>query len=153
MMYQKGAWTLHMLREMMGVETYNKGVRAYYAEYQDKNAVALDFRRHMEEASGLDLDQFFNRWLYQGGLPSLEGSWRAEDGELVIEIAQVQERYGFEISFDFDVKFADGSVERITLDVSAGQAAQAVRSIDQDVLEVVVDQDARVLARWSFGED
>ena len=33
MMYQKGAWTLHMLRETIGVEAYEAAIRSYYAEF------------------------------------------------------------------------------------------------------------------------
>ena len=78
MMYQKGAWTLHMLREKLGVPVFNAGVRSYYAEYQDKNARTPDFMRHMEEASGQKLDGFFTQWLFQGGIPNIEASWRVE---------------------------------------------------------------------------
>lgn len=150
MMYQKGAWTLHMLREMMGVETFNHGVQTYYAEFRDGNAVTADFRRHMEDASGLDLGRFFRQWLYQGGVPYLEGSWSAENGELVIDIAQTQEKYGFDLSVDFEVRFSDGSSDRISLDVGSGQNVHVARSIDKEILDVVVDPDTRVLARWSF---
>ena len=151
MIYQKGAWTLHMLREMMGKESYNHGVRTYYAEFKDGNAITPDFRRHLEEASGLDLGQFFKQWLYQGGVPSLEGAWTLKNGELVIEIEQTQEKYDFDLSVEFEIRFADGSSERISLEVNADHAARVTRSIDQEVLDVVVDPDTRVLARWTFG--
>jgi aminopeptidase N len=57
--YQKGSWTLHMLRGVMGTDNFWKGIRAYYAKYQNMNASTADFRIEMEEASGLDLRQFF----------------------------------------------------------------------------------------------
>src|SRR5690606_39142041 len=65
MTYQKGAWVLHMLREKLGAETYDRGVRNYYREYRDANVTTADFRRFMEEASGQDLSKFFDQWLYQ----------------------------------------------------------------------------------------
>ena len=151
MMYQKGAWTLHMLREMIGVDTYNKGVRTYYAEFRDGTAHTGDFRRHMEEASGVDLRGFFRQWLFQGGLPTLEGTWTVDNGAFTIEISQTQETYGFDIAVDFDVKFADGSSERISLDVGYGQNTVSTKSFDKDVADVVVDPDTRLLAQWTFG--
>lgn len=150
MMYQKGAWTLHMLREMMGVDAYNEGVRAYYAEYRDSNAVTDDFRRHMEEASGLDLGQFFRQWLYQGGVPYLEGTWTAGNNKVVIDIAQTQETYGFDLSVDFEVRFTDGTSERFTLPVGAGDTVHGVSPFDKEVLDVIIDPDTRLLARWTF---
>ena len=56
MIYQKAAWVLHMLRALVGEEAYNQGVRTYYAAYKDRNASTGDFRRHIEEASGMKLD-------------------------------------------------------------------------------------------------
>lgn len=151
MIYQKGAWTLNMLRELLGREAYNRGVRTYYKEFRDGNAVTSDFRRHLEEASGMDLGEFFRQWLYQGGVPYLEGAWAVNNGELVIEIEQTQEKYDFELSVDFEVRFADGSSERISLGVNAGQVARRARSVDQEILDVIIDPDTRVLARWTFG--
>ncbi len=151
MMYQKGAWTLHMLREMIGVETYNEGVRTYYAEFRDGNAHTGDFRRHMEEASGVDLSTFFGQWLYQGGVPYLEGTWTSKNGAFTIEIGQTQEKYGFDLSVDFDIRFADGSMERISLEVAYGQNKRSTKSFDKEVVDVVVDPDTRVLAQWTFG--
>ncbi len=151
MMYQKGAWTLHMLREMIGVDNYNEGVRTYYAEFMDGNAHTGDFRRHMEEASGVDLSKFFGQWLYQGGVPYLEGTWTSKNGEFTIEIGQTQEKYGFDLSVDFDIRFADGSIERISLEVAYGQSKLSTKSFDKEVVDVVVDPDTRILAQWTFG--
>jgi len=151
MMYQKGAWTLHMLREMLGVEIFNQGVRTYYAEFKDGNAVTSDFRQHLEEASGLKLGGFFKQWLYQGGLPTLEGVWRVNDGELVIEIKQTQDKYDFDLSLDFEVRFTDGSSEKVSFEVNGHESVRSSTSVDKDILEVVVDPDTRVLARWTFG--
>ncbi len=150
MMYTKGAWTLHMLREMIGVDAYNAGVRAYYAEYRDRNALTGDFRRHMEEASGVDLSDFFGQWLYQGGVPMLDGTWTAEDGQLTIEIAQTQEKYSFDLSVDFGVTYTDGTTDVVTLGVRPGAPSFSSTPVEKKVANVVVDPDTRVLARWTF---
>ena len=71
--YQKGAWTLHMLRGVVGDEAFWSGIREYYRLYRDKNASTADFRRVMEEASGSDLGWFFDQWLTRGGMLKVEG--------------------------------------------------------------------------------
>ncbi|MEQ8811643.1 MAG: M1 family metallopeptidase, partial [Imperialibacter sp.] len=73
--YQKGSWVLHMLRGVMGTDAFWKGIQSYYHKYQNLNATTVDFRREMEEASGLDLKQFFDQWLYQPGHLVYRGSW------------------------------------------------------------------------------
>ena len=65
--YQKGSWILHMLRGVVGTENFWKGIRSYYGKYINNNATTADFRKEMEEASGLDLKDFFDQWLYNPG--------------------------------------------------------------------------------------
>ena len=36
--YQKGGWTLHMLRGQIGTEKFWAGIREYYHRYRDSNA-------------------------------------------------------------------------------------------------------------------
>ena len=90
--YQKGSWILHMLRGVMGTDTFWKGIQSYYKKYQNLNATTADFRGEMEEASGLDLKQFFDQWLYQPGHLVYRGSWSFDKKtkEVNITLDQVQ---------------------------------------------------------------
>ncbi len=63
--YQKGALTLHALRELIGKENFQKGIREYYATYFNANASTRDFITIMEKVSNKNLQAFFNQWLYQ----------------------------------------------------------------------------------------
>lgn len=90
--YQKGSWILHMLRGMVGTENFQKGIRSYYNKYMNSNATTADFQREMEEASGMDLKNFFEQWLYKPGAWKLRGSWQYNDKkkEVIITLDQVQ---------------------------------------------------------------
>jgi aminopeptidase N len=90
--YQKGSWILHMLRGLMGENAFWKGVQAYYKKYQNRNATTADFKREMEEASGRDLKDFFEQWLYKPGALSLNGTWLydAKKKEVSIQLKQTQ---------------------------------------------------------------
>ncbi len=81
--YQKGAWTLHMLRGLIGDDAFWRGIRAYYAMYQDTNATTDDFRRAMEDASGQELSWFFLQWLYRGGGLIVEGDWQFDEFDVL----------------------------------------------------------------------
>lgn len=150
MMYQKGAWVLHMLREQLGVDTYNAGIRSYYAEYINRNAQTADLRRHLEEASGQDLEGFFQQWLFQGGVPELEGTWSSSGSDVTINLQQIQETYAFDLSVDFEIAFADGSSEIITLELNGLTQTQETKSFDKDVVNVTIDPNTRLLAKWMF---
>jgi aminopeptidase N len=90
--YQKGAWVLHMLRELMGDTNFKKGIQSYYKKYFNANATTTDFRFEMEQASGLDLQSFFTQWLYQDGMPKIKGQWfwDSKKKELKITLDQTQ---------------------------------------------------------------
>jgi aminopeptidase N len=155
MMYQKGAWILHMLREKVGADVFDKGVRSYYAEYKDKNARTPDFMRHLEEASGQKLDGFFRQWLFQGGLPHLEATWRVEGGAVKLDLAQTQPRYRFDLEVDIALKYADGTTSKpTTVRLPAGSVPRSpvTHSVaaEKEVVEVLIDPGTRLLSTWTL---
>jgi aminopeptidase N len=92
LVYQKGGWVLHMLRGIIGTDTFWSGIREYYRQYRDGNASTADFRRVMEETSGTDLGWFFDQWLHRPASPSFDGGWRynAAAKQIEIELTQTQ---------------------------------------------------------------
>jgi aminopeptidase N len=71
--YDKGAWVLHMLRNLMGDQAFFAGARAFLQEHRYRKADTEDLRESFEGASGLDLGPYFRRWIYETGLPAV--SW------------------------------------------------------------------------------
>jgi len=61
--YQKGAYVLHLLREELGDEAFWRGLRTYTRDYEGHFVTTADFRRAMERGSGKDLSAFFARWV------------------------------------------------------------------------------------------
>lgn len=86
--YQKGSWILHMLRRQVGDTAFWKGIRAYFAAYNGRNANTQDFKREMEKASGQDLGTFFQQWLYTPGMPVLSVRKGTEPHTMIIEQKQ-----------------------------------------------------------------
>jgi len=62
--YQKGAYVLHLLREHLGETRFWAGLRAYTREYMGRSVTTPDFQKAMEKATGADLADFFQRWVY-----------------------------------------------------------------------------------------
>lgn len=88
--YQKGGWVLHMLRRKLGDAAFWKGIRNYYAKYNGGNAYTSGLQKIMEQASGKDLKQFFQQWLYTSGHPDLGISWKYDATKGTIEITVTQ---------------------------------------------------------------
>ena len=102
LVYQKGAWVLHMLRAQVGTDTFWKGIREYYARYRNSNASTDDLRRVMEEASGQKLGWFFNQWLNWNYSPALIGTWSYDPTAKVVKIdlAQTQPDSTYRLPLD-----------------------------------------------------
>ena len=87
--YNKGAGVLHMLRRLVGDEAFFKGLRRYYAENRFKKAGTIDLRRAMEAESGKNLERFFQRWVFETGIPRLRYSTTVDGQELVVRFEQL----------------------------------------------------------------
>jgi aminopeptidase N len=72
--YDRGAMTLQALRQKVGEATFLQIVRSWYAENKFSNVTTQDFIALAERVSGLQLDQFFQVWLFEEGRPE-PGSW------------------------------------------------------------------------------
>ena len=72
--YDRGAMTLQALRVKIGEEAFFRTLRTWYAKYRYGNATTDDFEAVAERASGQQLDQFFQIWIYTPGKPA-QGSW------------------------------------------------------------------------------
>ena len=100
--YQKGAWTLHMLRGLIGDAAFWTGIRSYYRDHRNGNASTVDFRRSMEEASGQPLSWFFDQWLTRGGFLTLRARWSydARAKQLRLDVEQLQPGPPFRVPLD-----------------------------------------------------
>jgi aminopeptidase N len=91
--YQKGSWTLHMLRGVVGDAAFQRGIRLYYQRHFNANASTADFRRAMEEASGQELGWFFEQWLYKPGTLTLAGRWSYDASSKKVRVT-LEQRQG-----------------------------------------------------------
>ena len=91
--YQKGAWVIHMLRNLIGEKNFKKGIQNYYAKYFNANTTTDEFRAEMEKVSGKDLKLFFKQWLYQPINPTINANWtyNASTKKLQIRLNQAQQ--------------------------------------------------------------
>jgi hypothetical protein len=93
LVYNKGAAVLHMLRRLIGDEAFFSGVKRFYTENRFRKAGTDDLRKAMEATSGRDLSRFFERWIYDNGIPRLRYSTAVEGSELVVRFEQSGDIY------------------------------------------------------------
>jgi aminopeptidase N len=90
--YPKGAWCLHMIRGILGDELFWRSIRRYAETNAWKNVVTDDLRRAIEEATGRNLDWFFDQWLLRGGHPEfrVETDFDPDTSLLHVSVTQTQ---------------------------------------------------------------
>jgi aminopeptidase N len=99
--YRKGAWAVHMLRGVIGDDSFFSLLGSYRERYQYRTAATDDFRKVAEEVWGGDLRWFFDQWVYGGGAPAYRYGWREHEiggrRYLEVSLAQVQNESAFEM--------------------------------------------------------
>ena len=98
--YEKGAWALHMLRVLLlDLKTMNEDrftglLRDFFQAYQGKRASTEDFRWFLEERTGQDMGWFFDQWVYRTAIPTYRVKGRTEEanGAYVVKLTVTQEK-------------------------------------------------------------
>ena len=98
--YKKGAYVLHMLRNMMlDLETMKEDafytmMSDWYLSHKGQQVTNADFQRHVEKHLGGDMTWFFDQWIYGNSLPTYRFSHETErdaDGKYVTKCRIVTE--------------------------------------------------------------
>ncbi len=151
--YQKGAWALHLLRGQVGTEKFWAGIREYYRRFRDGNASTADFRKVMEEVSGSDLGWFFQQWMYRAGSPALDGGWKYSSASRKIEIELTQTQAGEAFRLPLDIAFAAaGAPPKIATFQMTGKRQHFETACDREPASVELDPNTWMLAQTHFGK-
>jgi aminopeptidase N len=150
--YQKGGWTLHMLRRLVGDSAFFRGVRQYYGAHRHGTAVTDDFQRAVETTSGQQLGWFFDQWLRRPGYPTPVVSWEYDStsSRVALTVDQQGARFGtYRFPLTVAVHQASGEVRRVMIDVPAEPRAtvQLPVTVAARPSRVVPDPDVDLLAR------
>ena len=109
-LYQKGGAVLHMLRGELGEERFWHSIARYSADNAQRSVETIDLIRAIEAATGRNLRQFFNQWVFREGHPRLQVAveWDSERRTATVTIDQQQpvdhDRPAY--AFDVDLGFA-----------------------------------------------
>jgi len=150
LVYDKGAWVLHMLRYEVGDDNFFKILRTYYENFKYKNVETKDLIAMAEKISGKNLKKFFEQWVFKGkGKIELDYSYSLSDSNVKLNLKQVQKEYP-EYKFDIDVEilFSDKTKikERISIDKKDYQINIPVT---KKPVDITLDPDFWLLAEYN----
>jgi aminopeptidase N len=90
--YPKGALVLRMLLAYLGPERFWASIRTYLERHALDNATTDDLRQAVLEATGENLDWFWDQWMYDAGHPqfTVTAAYDSAARKLTLTVAQTQ---------------------------------------------------------------
>ncbi len=91
--YPKGAVVLHMLRFIMGEKPFFRALNHFITKHAYGIVDTHDFMTCIKEATGQNLDWFFDQWIFKPGHPvfKINKKWDPTAKELTLTINQTQD--------------------------------------------------------------
>lgn len=110
--YPKGGRVLHMLRFELGDEAFWQAIRRYVEINQFRTVETADLRKAIADATGQELNWFFDQWIYKGGHPELDVSWTWDEATKMVQLTVKQTQKLDEVTplfrFTTEVELANG---------------------------------------------
>lgn len=153
--YPKGASVLYMLQHVLGEENYRKSINLYLQRHGFQTVETWDLQKAIIDATGMNMDWFFDQWIHRGGEPIYGVNWSYTADPLsktpvtvAVEVAQKQVQdvvVGlFKMPITLEFLYTDGSSEKRTLMVD--KANQTFRFNTPKIpVTVVFDAGSNVL--------
>jgi len=90
--YNRGSRVLHMLQQLVGEDIFWRANRLFLERAAYGNVETNDLKIAFEDVAGINLDWFFDQWIYKAGYPkfSIERSYAGDT--LKLRVRQTQSR-------------------------------------------------------------
>lgn len=158
--YPKGGVVLHTLRRQLGDTLFFAGLQRYLEQYRGTPVVTHDLIRAMTDATGVNVEPFFDQWVFKPGHPVLDYTWSYDEAarKVVVTVKQVQDTEPGTPIYTIDAKVGIISGGKLTRLPARLDAAQNVFSFDSaskpDAVMLDPDHDflRELVAHWAPSE-
>ena len=145
--YDKGAWIVHMLRQIVGDDIFYEAMREYGSSFAYSTVSTSDLIAVFESRAGIDLQWFFDQWLLREGRPHLSLSWEQtqmfKGDSLHLRIEQIQDDLPYR--FPLDLLLVGTTIDSlVTVEVTSGQEEYDL-FVPFHVITWTVDPESRIL--------
>jgi hypothetical protein len=146
LVYNKGAAVLHMVRRLLGDETFFAGLRRFYEDRRYQKAGTEDLERAFEAVSGRVLDRFFERWIYGTDIPRVRYSTTIGNGAVNVRFEQAADLV-FDLPVTVTITYANGRTTDVVVPVTEAVVERSIPTSDL-VRQVQVNRDWAALAEF-----
>ncbi len=120
--YEKGSLVLRMIHRILGDEQFFKALRHYGEKFRDKNVQTDDLRQAIFEATGQNLEGFFDDWLYHGGHPEYDVAWTWENNNVARVTVRQKQKIDdltrlFNVPVAIDFTLPGGNTQTFTMQI------------------------------------
>jgi aminopeptidase N len=124
--YPRGAAVLHMLRFLLGDDLYHRAIKHYITKHAYQPVETNDLKMAIEEATGQNLQWFFDQWVYKAGHPIFNVSyqWNESAGNIALTVRQTQKMDSLTGVFRMPVD--------VEITTSAGSATHRIEILKKD---------------------
>ena len=109
--YAKPGMGYLYMKDMLGDALFTKALHYYIGQWHGKHPIPLDFFNCMNAGSGKNLNWFWQRWFYDGGVPDLAIGSVKQSGKKVT--VTVQMKGSKPVPIHLTVFYKDGSTQSL----------------------------------------
>ncbi len=88
--YEKGAWALHILKELIGEEAFTTSVKNYLEKFKFRNVTTTDFLTEVKAVTTIDITQWEAEWLQQTAFKAQQAYEFLKRSDLITRYFEVQ---------------------------------------------------------------
>jgi aminopeptidase N len=153
--YPKGACILHMLRYIIGDDSFFRTLSTFLHRHEFQPVTTQDFMKCVKDVTGKNMDWFFEQFLFHPGHAFFEvtKTWDETTNTLTLKIVQTQDKWdrvpsAYRIPVNIGLRSAQGKrTEKVWLDEKT-EVFQF--KLDAEPLLVRFDEGNYLLKEWTF---
>lgn len=128
--YQKGSYVLDMLRYVAGDAQYKKTITDYLNAHPYQNVTTYDLQMQFMRTLGLNLDWFFDEWVYKSGYPVYDVQYTVTAQATSVNVKQTQKITStvglFKMPVHLEINYTDGSAQDTLVWISNAESAFSI---------------------------
>src|SRR5881394_2209610 len=165
--YPKGALVLRMLKQYLGEKPFWASVHRYLTDHAFDNATTDDLRQAVLDATGQNLDWFWDEWMYQAGYPDFTVTTKYDSTAATLTVVVQQTQQDSSKADSTGLRFTTPAAFRMPVTIRVGEGAGAgdvvaraelsrredtivVRDVKRAPTMVIFDDGNAILKRLTF---
>jgi aminopeptidase N len=152
--YDKGGGIIHTMRFIVNNDSlFFSILKDFQNIFKDSLATGIDFKNHLEQATGIDFDEFFEQWYFGEGFPTYSLKWKQDGNNLLVNIRHTTSASNVTPLFTnpIDVKFTRQNLSDtvVRFDINSNNELFTINNIGTIGSSITIDPDNWIINKVS----